>query len=99
MLWVTIANINIFIYEPRHEILNNEVGATSKGSDQPGHTLSLIRAFASLLNILFMTVKLLTEHHLEFLSLKGGCTGSSESSLVKMPHCRKAHVVAHIWMM
>ena len=22
-----------------------------------------------------MTVKLLTEHHLEFLSLKGGCTG------------------------
>ena len=25
-----------------------------------------------------MTVKLLTEHHLDFLSLKGGCTGSSE---------------------
>ena len=34
-----------------------------------------------------MSVKLLTEHHLEFLSLKGGCTGSSESTLVKMPHC------------
>ena len=32
-----------------------------------------------------MSVKLLTEHHLEFLSLKGGCTGSSESRLVKMP--------------
>ena len=30
-----------------------------------------------------MYVKLLTEHHLEFLSLKGGCTGSSESTLVK----------------
>ena len=28
-----------------------------------------------------MTVKLLTEHHLEFLSLKGGCTGLSESTL------------------
>ena len=27
-----------------------------------------------------MSVKLLTEHHLEFLSLKGGCTGSSEST-------------------
>ena len=27
-----------------------------------------------------MTVKLLTEHHLEFQSLKGGCTGSSEST-------------------
>ena len=32
------------------------------------------------------SVKLLTEHHLDFLSLKGGCTGSSESTLVKMPH-------------
>ena len=30
-----------------------------------------------------MTVELLTDHHLEFLGLKGGCTGSSESSLVK----------------
>ena len=29
-----------------------------------------------------MIVKLLTEHHLEFLSLKGGCRGSSESTLV-----------------
>ena len=30
-----------------------------------------------------MTVKLLMEYHLEFLSLKGGCTGSSESIPVK----------------
>ena len=30
-----------------------------------------------------MSVKLLTEHHLEFLSLKGGCSGSYESTLVK----------------
>ena len=35
-----------------------------------------------------MSVKLLTEHRLEFVSLKGGCTGSSESTLVRMPHCR-----------
>ena len=35
-----------------------------------------------------MSVKLLTEHRLEFESLKRGCTGSSESTLVKMPHCR-----------
>ena len=28
-----------------------------------------------------MTVKLLTEHHLEFLSLKGGRTGSSEAKI------------------
>ena len=31
------------------------------------------------------------EHHLMFLSLKGGCTGSSESALVNMPHCWKSH--------
>ena len=31
-----------------------------------------------------MIVKLLTEHHVEFLSLKGGCRGASESTLVKM---------------
>ena len=43
-----------------------------------------------------MSVKLLTEHHLEFLSLKGGCTGSSESTLIKMSHCWKSHAAAHI---
>ena len=37
----------------------------------------------------------MTEHHLEFLSLIGGCTGLSESTLVKMPHCWKSHVTAH----
>ena len=41
----------------------------------------------------FMTLRLLAEHHLVFLNLKGGCTGSSESTLVKMPHCLKSHVV------
>ena len=43
-----------------------------------------------------MNVKLLTEHHFEFLSLKGDFTGSSESALVKMPHCWKSHVLAHM---
>ena len=45
-----------------------------------------------------MTVKLLTEQRFEFLSLKGGCTDSPEStlSIVKMPHCWKPHVAAHI---
>ena len=43
-----------------------------------------------------MTVKLLTKQHLEFLSLKGGCKGSSESFHVKMPHCWKSHAVPHI---
>ena len=43
-----------------------------------------------------MIVKLLTELHLEFLSLKGGCTSSSESTLVKMTHCWKSHVAAQL---
>ena len=43
-----------------------------------------------------MIVKLLFEHHLQTLSLKWDCTGSSESTLVKMPHFWKSHVVAHI---
>ena len=37
-----------------------------------------------------MNVKLLTEHHFEFLSLIGGCTGSSEYSL------SKCHIVGNI---
>ena len=44
-----------------------------------------------------MSVELLTENHLEFLSLKGGCTGMYESTLVKIPHCWKSHVAAHIY--
>ena len=43
-----------------------------------------------------MIVKLLIEHHLELLSLKGGCSGSSESTLVKMPHCWKSYVAAQM---
>ena len=31
-----------------------------------------------------LTVKLLTEHHLKDLSLKGSCLGSSESTVVKV---------------
>ena len=38
-------------YEPRHEITNNVVCVTIKASDQPAHLHSLIRAFASRLNI------------------------------------------------
>ena len=43
-----------------------------------------------------MSIKLLTEHHLEFISLKGDCTGSSESTHVKTPHCWKSYAAAHM---
>ena len=45
-----------------------------------------------------MIVKLLTEHHLEFLSLKGSCRGSSVSTHVKIPHCCKSYALAQIKM-
>ena len=45
-----------------------------------------------------MIVTLLTEHHLEFLSLKEGCRGSSESTHVKMSHCWKSHVVSSYYV-
>ena len=43
-----------------------------------------------------MNVKLLNANYLEFLSLTGGYTGSSESILVKIPHCWKSHVAAQM---
>ena len=45
-----------------------------------------------------MIIKLLTEHHLEFLSLKRGCRGTSESTHVIMPHSWKSHATAHMFV-
>ena len=42
-----------------------------------------------------MSVKLLIELNLVFQSLTGGCTGSFESTLVKMAHCWKSHVTGN----
>ena len=43
-----------------------------------------------------MNIKLLNDQNLEFLSLKEGYRGSSESIHFKMPHCWKSHVAAHL---
>ena len=56
-----------------------------KGSDQPTHRHSLIRSFAN-------------HFEFEFLSLKEGCTGLSESTHVKTPHCWKSTVAAQLRM-
>ena len=45
-----------------------------------------------------MTFKLLTEHHLAFLSLTESHTGSCESTRVKLPHCWKSHVTVHLFI-
>ena len=44
--------MNMIKFEPVHEISNNVACATGKASDQPAHTRSLIRAFASRFSIL-----------------------------------------------
>ena len=46
-----------------------------------------------------MIVKLLTEHHLEFLSLNGGYRGSSKSTLVKMSNCWKSNAAVQIFLL
>ena len=46
-------NASLISYETVHEISNNVECGTSKASDQPAHTRSLIRAFASPLSILW----------------------------------------------
>ena len=61
---------------------NNVVCATSKASDQPSLVaLTFYNCFAN--------------DRTAFGVLKGGCTGSSESIHVKMPHLWKSHVTAH----
>ena len=93
-IFILIANAQMPpLNEPRVEISKYVVCATSKGSDHPAHTCCLIRTFASCYSL---TVELLAEHHLEFLSFKGGCTSSPESIHVKMPHCCKSHVIAQM---
>ena len=80
--------------QPVHEISNNAVCAISRALRsacayaQSDQSLCLSLEYP-------MSVNLLTEHHLRFLSLKGGYTGSSESTLVKMPHCWKSRVTCH----
>ena len=77
------------IIEPVHEISNKVVCATSKASDQPAHTRSPHSSCDRIKQIYLV-------FSLEFLSLKGGYRGSSESTHVKIPHCWKSHALAHI---
>ena len=74
------------LYEPVHEISNNK-GMCDQQSIRSA--CAYAQSDQSLCKSLeySMIVKLLTEHHLEFLSLKEGCTGSSESTLIKLPNC------------
>ena len=44
-----------------------------------------------------MTAEPPTKFHLKFLSSTEGRTGSSESTLLKLPHCWKSQVAAHFF--
>ena len=76
-----------------HEISNNVLCGTSKASDQSAHMRSLIRTFASRLTILWLLSYWLNTIW-SFKAFKGGCRGSSVSSLVKMSNCWKSHALA-----
>ena len=70
-----VCDISCFVFFSRwHEISNNVVCATSKGSDQPAPMPSLIRAFANPLNILWILTDLFTTtffgYFLRFLASK-----------------------------
>ena len=52
--YYTVYQATQLTFEPVREISNIVVCATSKGSDQPAHTRSLIRAVARRLNILWV---------------------------------------------
>ena len=57
-------------------------------------TICYVRPAKPQINLKYtLSVILLNENNLEFLSLKGDCTGCT---LVKIPHCWKSHVAAHM---
>ena len=73
------------LYEPVYDISNNVLCATSKASDQPAHTRSLIRAFASRLSILWLLSYWLT------------IIWSLEAAQVRLSlHLSKSHIVGNL---
>ena len=92
--------IFIYIFFINHLLMRWPVNDTKTlwHTYKPLWACSLIKYFACRLKVLWLLhCKLLTEQHLEFLSFKAGCAGSSKSTLAKMPYCRQSHVTAHIW--
>ena len=83
-------------FEQGHKISNNVVCMCDQQRLRPACAYAQSDQSLCWLLEYSMTVKLLTKQHLEFLSLKGGCRGSFGSTTVKMPHCWKSHVKAHL---
>ena len=80
--------------EPQYEISNNVVSATSKASDQPAHMRSLIRAFASCLNILWL-LSYWPTIILKFLSLKEASQAyTCQNTTLLEITCHRSNVIA-----
>ena len=77
-----------------HEISNYLICATSKGSDQPAHTRSLIKAFACRLNILQVLSYWPTSFGVS--KLKRRLQRLVRVYTCQMPHCWKSHAAAQI---
>ena len=73
-----------YFIEPRHVISNNVVCATCKGSDQTVHTHRLTRAFASRLNISWLSSYWVTSF------------GVCMQRLVWVYTCKKYHIVGNL---
>ena len=84
------------INELRHEISNNMYVVLGQQRLRPACAYVQTDQTICYLLEYSINVKLLTEQHFEFLSLKEGCACSSESTLVKIPHCWKSRMVAQI---
>ena len=82
------------VFCAKNKIVKTGISCHSKISDVAESDESREHCYSLCLSLeYFMTVKL-TEHNLEFLSLKGGCRGFSESTHLKMhknAYCWRAH--------
>ena len=90
-LWFFLIHHIFIIYfspakEPRHEISSNVVCANSKAYAQSDQSLCWSLGYS-------INIKLLAEQHLEFLCLKGGCTGSSKIHICQNATRRGSNVV------
>ena len=73
------------VFEPIQQNLSHGLGFPTMWYVRPAKPQIRLRIRAVWSEPL-LVARLLIEHHLEFLSLKGGCKDSSESTLVKMSH-------------
>ena len=89
-IWLYISYLSMKNKMSCYEISNNVVCATSKASDQPALTQtgqSLCKSFDYSLS-----VKLLTEHHFEFLSLIGEAALARLSLFMSKCHIVRNHM-------